>query len=61
MLLTGTILSYAGPESLSGSWLRQVGFTLQVIGLVGLPMAIGIAISKYRLNEIDLIINRTLV
>jgi hypothetical protein len=61
VLLTGTILSYAGPESLSGSWLRQVGFALQVIGLVGLPVAIGIAIFKYRLYEIDLIINRTLV
>jgi hypothetical protein len=61
VLVTGTILSYAGPESLSGSWLRQVGFALQVIGLVGLPVAIGIAIFKYRLYEIDLLINRTLV
>jgi hypothetical protein len=32
-----------------------------VIGLVGLPVAIGIAIFKYRLYEIDLLINRTLV
>jgi len=61
VLLTGTILSYAGPESLSGSWLRHFGFALQVIGLVGLPVAIGIAIFKYRLFEIDLIINRTFV
>jgi hypothetical protein len=61
VLLTGTILLYAGPESLSGSWFRQVGFALWVIGFVGLPVAIGIAILKYRLYEIDLIINRTLV
>jgi hypothetical protein len=61
VLLTGTILSYAGPDSLSGSWLRQVGFALWVIGFVSLPVAIGIAIFKYRLYEIDLIINRTLV
>jgi hypothetical protein len=61
VLLTGTILLYAGSESLSGSWFRQVGFALQVIGLVGLPVAIGIAIFKYRLFEIDLLINRTLV
>jgi hypothetical protein len=61
VLLTGTILLYAGPESLSGSWFRQVGFALQVIGLVGLPVAIGIAIFKYRLFEIDLLINRTFV
>jgi len=61
VLLTGTILLYAGPESLSGSWVRQVGFALQVIGLVGLPVAIGIAIFKYRLYDIDLLINRTFV
>ncbi len=61
VLLTGTILLYAGPESLSGSWSRQVGFALWVISFVGLPVAIGIAILKYRLYNIDLIINRTLV
>jgi hypothetical protein len=61
VLLTGTILSYAGPDSLSGSWLRQVGLALWVIGFVSLPVAIGIAIFKYRLYEIDLLINRTLV
>ncbi len=61
VLLTGSILSYAGPDSLSGSWLRQVGFALWVVGFVGVPVAIGIAIFKYRLYNIDLIINRTLV
>ena len=32
-----------------------------MIGLVGLPVAIGIAIFKYHLFEIDLLINRTFV
>jgi len=32
-----------------------------VVGLVGLPIALGIAILKYRLHNIDLIINLTLV
>jgi len=61
VLLTGAILLYAGPDSLNGLWIRQVGFALWVIGFVGLPVAIGIAIFKYRLYEINIIINRTLV
>jgi hypothetical protein len=61
VLLTGSILLYAGPDYLSGSWFRQVGFALWVIGFVGLPVAIGIAIFKYRLYDIDILINRTLV
>jgi hypothetical protein len=61
VLLTGAILLYAGPDPLNGLWIRQVGFALWVIGFVGLPIAIGIAIFKYRLYEIDILINRTLV
>ncbi len=61
VLLTGTILLNVGPDSLDWLWIRQVGFALWVIGFVGAPIAIGIAIFKYRLYDIDLIINRTLV
>jgi len=61
VLLTGTILLNVGPDSLDGLWIRQAGFALWVIGFVGVPIAIGIAIFKYRLYEIDIIINRTLV
>jgi len=61
VLLTGAILLYAGPDSLSMVWIRQVGFALWVIGFVGLPLSIGIAIFRYRLYDIDLVINRTLV
>jgi glucan phosphoethanolaminetransferase (alkaline phosphatase superfamily) len=61
VLLSGVILLYAGPDSLNGLWIRQVGFALWVIGFVCVPTAIGIAIFKYRLYEIDLLINRTLV
>jgi hypothetical protein len=61
VLLTGSILLYAGPDSLSETWFRQIGFALWMIGFVGVPLAIGIAIFKYRLYEIDTVINRTLV
>ena len=61
VLLAGTILLNAGPDSLDGTWIRQLGFALWVIGFAGVPVAIGIAIFRYRLYEIDIIINRTLV
>jgi len=61
VLLTGTILLNVGPDSLEGLWIRQLGFALWVIGFAGVPIAIGIAIFRYRLYGIDIIINRTLV
>ena len=59
--LSGAIVQNGGPDSWDRLWIEQVGFALWLIGIVGLPVAIGIAIFKYRLYEIDIIINRTLV
>jgi hypothetical protein len=42
-------------------WLGGVAYAFVLIGLAGMPIAMGIAITRYRLYEIDLIINRTLV
>jgi hypothetical protein len=43
-------------------WLRwDVGFVATVLGLASLPGAMGVAIVKYRLHDIDLIISLTLV
>jgi hypothetical protein len=44
-----------------GSWALWVGNILGVVSGLGVPVAIGIAILRYRLYEIDLLINRTLV
>ena len=39
----------------------SVGFVLTTVGLTGSPVAMGIAILKHRLYDIDVLINRTLV
>ncbi len=42
-------------------WWADVLFSVAVLGFAGVPVAIGLAVLKYRLYEIDIIINRTLV
>jgi hypothetical protein len=42
-------------------WLGWLGHALVLVGLAGIPIAMGIAITRYRLYEIDALINRTLV
>ena len=61
LLFSGAILMYIVPRAVDLSWLRGLGFLLVIIGLMGIPTAVGMAILRYRLYDIDLIINRTLV
>jgi hypothetical protein len=42
-------------------WVAEVGISLIIIGLLGVPICTGVAIARYRLYEIDIVINRTLV
>ena len=58
MVLGGAFFLGSVSGAIGASW---VGFVLSMIGFLGIPVAAGIAVLKYRLYEIDIIINRTLV
>jgi hypothetical protein len=61
VLVSGATLAYTVAETM-GVWsLWWVGIVLLMGGLWGLPIAVGIAIVRHTLFDIDLIINLTLV
>ncbi|HET6659644.1 MAG TPA: hypothetical protein VFH16_06985, partial [Rubrobacter sp.] len=56
------ILAYIIPRVIDTPlWFERVGFALNIAFIPAVPIAIGIAILRYRLYDIDRIINRTLV
>ena len=57
----GAMLTGVASDVIGVGWLGNVSFIASVMGLVCLPIAVGIAVLKYRLYDIDIIINRTLV
>jgi uncharacterized membrane protein YedE/YeeE len=58
---TGAISNRVLNPLLDSAWISWVTFVLMIAGLTSIPIAMGIAIFKYHLYNIDRIINRTLV
>jgi hypothetical protein len=62
IFFAGNVLKNTVFSPLGGvSWGLWVGYLLVAVGGLGGPISIGIAILRYRLYEIDTLINRTLV
>ena len=58
----GAIVYYVVSDALGSWWLHwEVGFVAMMVGVVGMPLALGFAVLRYRLHDIDLVINLTLV
>jgi len=61
LTICGGILTYPVSEAIGSLWLKWIGFVPFIVGVMAIPISMGIAILRYRLYELDTLINRTLV
>ena len=61
LAICGGIVTYPVSEAIGSVWLKWIGFVPFLVGVMAIPISMGIAILRYRLYEIDTLINRTLV
>ena len=61
VVISGVILKNTVYPAVGVTWVWWVGLILTAVGVVSSPIAMGVAIFRYRLYQIDMLINRTLV
>jgi hypothetical protein len=61
VVISGVILKNTLYPAVGVMWVWWVGLILTAVGVVSSPVAMGVAIFRYRLYGIDMLINRTLV
>jgi hypothetical protein len=61
LTICGGIVTYPVSEAIGSQWLKWIGFVPFIVGVMAIPISMGIAILRYRIYDIDVLINRTLV
>jgi hypothetical protein len=62
VLAGGFTVLHVVSDALGAWWLHwEVGFVATMIGLAGLPVALGVAVLRYRLYDVELVLNMALV